>query len=426
MTAKFEKTTTNQGVITFEIPAETVKAGLDKTFTRVRKNINVPGFRKGKVPRQIFNNVYGEGALYEETLNALLPTAYESAVKELALDVVAEPKIDIQSMESGKDWVLTAEVVLKPEVKLGEYKNLTVAKQNREVTEEDVTASLESRRASLAELVVKDSAAELGDTVVIDFEGFLGEEAFEGGKGENHALELGSGSFIPGFEDQLVGTKAEDNVEVNVTFPEDYQAADLAGKEAVFKVTVHEVKAKELPELDDELAKDLDSEVETLDELKNKIRVQLTEQKEEEAKDAISDEALRIAVENAEVVELPEVMVEEEINRQIQFFLNNIQRQGINEELYYQITGTSRDTLREQYAQEAELRTKTNLVLEAIVANESLEVTEEEREAEVADLASQYNMDAKQVRQFISDDMLTSDIKMKKAMSLVVDSAVEA
>ncbi|MDO4774582.1 MAG: trigger factor [Aerococcaceae bacterium] len=425
MTTKFEKSTANTGVLTFEIPVEDVKKGLDVAFKKVQKRVAVPGFRKGKVPRQVFNNVYGEGALYEEALNYLLPTALSTAVKEAELELVAEPKIDIQSLEKGQPWVLTAEVTLKPEVKLGEYKNLTVEKQDRTVSDEDVKADLESRRARLAELVVKESAAELGDTTVIDFEGFLGEEAFEGGKGENYSLELGSGSFIPGFEDQLVGVKAGDEVEVKVTFPETYHAENLAGQEATFNVKVHEVKAKEMPELDDEFAKDADEEVETLAELENKIRVQLEESKVAAAKEIVEDLALRQAVGNAEIVDLPQVMIEEEINRQVSHFLNNLKRQGINEDLYFQITGSNPEALRAQYAEEAELRTKTNLVLEAIVKAEALTVTDSEIEAEVADLAKQYNMDPEQVKRFVTGDMLTSDIKMKKAMSLIVDTAVE-
>ena len=425
MTINFEKTSVNEGILTFEIPVEDIKEGLDKAFRRVQKNITVPGFRKGKVPRQVFNNVYGESALYEEVLNSTLPKAYESAVKEAELDVVTQPEIDVKSMEKGQPWVLTAKVTLKPEVKLGEYKNLEVEKQDTTVTDEDVNNEIESKRKSLAELVVKEDAAESGDTVVIDFEGFVGDEAFEGGKGENHSLELGSNSFIPGFEDQLVGVKPGDEKDVVVTFPEEYHAEDLAGKEATFKVKVHEVKALQLPELDDEFAKDADDSVETLAELENKIRVDLTESKEAAAKEIVEDLAIRKAVENAEIVELPYEMVHEEIHRQMDHFLNNLKRQGIDKELYFQITGSSEADLHDQFGEEAELRTKTNLVLEAIVENEDLTVTEEEIENEVNELATQYQMSADQVKQFVSNDMLTSDIKLKKAMELIVSTAVQ-
>lgn len=426
MTTNFEKTTGNEGTLTFEIPQEEVKKGLDQAFKKVQKTVSVPGFRKGKVPRQIFKNVYGEEALYDEALNAVLPDAYEAAVKEAGLDVVGQPKLDIETIGKKEPWVMKAEVTLKPDVQLGEYKGLSVEKQDTEVTDEDVQNAIKSRQEKLAELVVKDSEAVDGDTVVIDYEGFVDTEAFDGGKAENHSLELGSNSFIPGFEEQLVGTKAGDNVDVNVTFPEEYQAEELAGKEAVFKVTVHEVKATELPELDDEFAKDVDDEVETLAELENKIRVQLEEEKQQAAKEVFEDLALRQAVDNAEVEGgVPWAMVHEEIHRQMDYFLNNLSRQGIQPEMYYQITGTTSQDLHDQFEEEAELRTKTNLVLEAIVKAENLEVSDEEKEEEVKSLAEQYGMEVDQVRGFVSDDMLDSDIKMKKAMSIIVDSAEE-
>ena len=419
---KFEKTSVNEGTLTFEIPVEEVNKALDIAYKKVRKNISVPGFRKGKVPRQIFNNVYGEASLYEEALNITLPVAYQKAVDEEGLEVVAQPQIDIESMEKGQPWVLTAKVTLKPEVKLGNYKGLTVEKQDRTVTDAAVEAKIEAKRQELAELVVKEAAAAKGDTVVIDFEGFKDGQAFDGGKGENHSLELGSNSFIPGFEDQLIGAEPGQSLDVNVTFPENYQAEELAGQDATFKVTVHEVKAKELPELDDEFAKDADDEVESLEEYKNKVRVQLEENMEATAKEAVEDLALRQAVENAEVVELPQAMVDDEVQRQMDHFLNNMKRQGINEDLYYQLSGTSREDLHKQFA---ELRTKTNLVLEAIVKEEGIEVSEDEIQAEVEALAGQYGMDANQVRQYVTEDMLVSDIKLKKAMSLIVDSAEE-
>lgn len=426
MTATFEKTATNEGVLTFSIPQEEIQQGLTIAFNKVKGNLNVPGFRKGKVTRQVFNRMFGEQALYEDALNAVLPKAYDAAVAEVGLDVVAQPKIDVKSMEKGQDWVITAEVTVKPEVKLGEYKNLTVAKQEREVTDADVEERLNQKRNQLAELVVVEEPAKEGDTVVIDFEGFKDGVAFEGGKGENYALELGSGSFIPGFEDQLVGAKAGDDVEVKVTFPEDYQAEDLAGQEAIFKVKVHEVKEKELPELDDEFAKDVDEEVETLDELKAKIREELTATKASQAEEAVHDEALRKAVENAEVVELPHVMVHDEVHRAMDEFLNNMQRQGISPEMYYQLTNSTEADLHKQFEQDAELRVKTNLVIEAIVKAENLEATEEEIEKEIAELAETYNMPVDQVKRLLTTDMLSHDITMKKAIDLVTSTAVEA
>lgn len=426
MTVNWEKKGTNDGVLTFEIPEETMKVEMDKVFKKVRKTITVPGFRKGKVPRHIFNKNFGESALYEDALNAALPAAYEAAVKEAGIDPVAQPNIDVKSMEKGQPWVITAEVTVKPEVKLGEYKNLTVEKQDREVTEEEVEEGLKQRQERQAELALKEDAAEEGDTVVIDYEGFVDGEAFEGGKDQNHSLELGSNSFIPGFEDQLVGTKAGEEKDVVLTFPEDYQAEELAGKEATFKVLVHEVKTKELPQLDDEFAKDLEEDVESLDELKAKIRKELEESKTAAADEAVQDLAVRQAVENAEIVELPGSMVHDEVHRQMDMFLNDMQRQGISPEMYYQITGTTEQDLHKQMEADADVRTKTQLVLEEIIKAENFEVTEEEITEEVEMLAGQYNMDVERVRGLVSEDMITNDIQMKKAMALITDTAIEA
>lgn len=426
MTATFEKVGTNDGVLTFEISEESKKAGLDHAFNRVKKNLNVPGFRKGKVTRQVFERMYGEAALYEDALNFLLPDAYDNAVEETGIFPVSQPKIDIESLEKGQPWVIKANVVLKPEVKLGDYKGLTVEKQDRTVSDEDVEARLVQEQEKAAELVVKETAAENGDTVVIDYEGFLGDTPFEGGKGENHSLELGSGSFIPGFEEQLVGKKEGENVDVTVTFPEEYHSEDLKGQEAVFKVTVHEVKSKELPELNDEFAKDIDDEVETLEELKAKFRKDLEKVKNEAADEAKNDAALRLAVENAEIVDLPHEMVHDEVHRQMEHYLNDMRRQGISPEMYYQITGTTEQDLHKMMEADADVRTKTNLVLEQIVKDEAIEATTEEIEAEIKTLADQYNMDIEQVRGAVSEDMLKNDIAMKKALALITDSAVEA
>ncbi|MFL2076667.1 trigger factor [Marinilactibacillus psychrotolerans] len=425
MTTNFEKTGATSGRLTFSIDQETVKDGLDKTFKKVQKTLNVPGFRKGRVPRKMFNQMYGEAALYEDTLNDLLPDAYSKAVEEAGIEPVAQPNIDIESVEKGQDWKLIAEVTLKPEVELGEYKGLEVTKQDREVTEEAVEKNLESRRENLAELTVKEDAAEEGDTVVIDFEGFNDGVAFEGGKGENHSLELGSNSFIPGFEEQLVGSKAGEEKEVTVTFPEEYQAEDLAGKEAVFNVKVHEVKSKELPELDDEFAKDADEDVETLDELKAKIRENLEEGRENSANDARDDEAIRKAVLNAKIEEIPHEMAHDEVHRQMDMFLNNLQQQGISAEMYYQMTNSSESDLHKQFEGEAEFNVRTNLVLEAIVEAENLEANEEDIEKEIKDLAAQYNMPEEQVRSVLSVDMLTKDISLKKAIDLITSTAKE-
>ena len=426
MTAKWEKTGTNDGVLTFSIPQVEVQKGLTQAFNKVKGNLNVPGFRKGKVSRQVFNKMYGEAALYEDALNAVLPAAYGAAVKEAGIEPVSQPQIDVESMEAGEDWVIKAEVTVKPEVKLGQYKDLEVSKQDREVTDADVDARLEREQQSQAELVIKeDAAAENGDTVVIDFEGFVDGVAFEGGKGENYSLELGSGSFIPGFEDQLVGQKADSNVDVTVTFPEDYQAEDLAGKEAVFKVVVHEVKAKELPELDDEFAKDVDDTVETLDELKAKYRKELEETKEKAAEDAKDEEAIKKAVANSEIVDLPHVMVHDEVHRSMDEFLNNMQRQGISPEMYYQLTGSTEEDLHTQFEGEAGERVKTNLVIEAIAAAENIDASEEEIANEIQELSEAYNMPVEQIKRVLTEDMLKHDIAMKKAVELITGTAVE-
>ena len=424
MSVSFENTATNRGVVTFTIGQDKIQPALDQAFNKVKKNLNAPGFRKGHMPRAVFNQKFGEEALYDDALNAILPAAYEAAIAELGLDVVAQPKIDVKSIEKGQDWTLTAEVVTKPEVKLGAYKDLEVSVEaSKEVTDEEVDAKLENERKNLAELVVKEGAAENGDTVVIDFVGSVDGVEFDGGKGENHSLELGSGQFIPGFEDQLVGAKAGDEVEVKVTFPEDYQATDLAGKAAVFVTKVNEVKAKEVPALDDELAKDLDDEVETLDELKAKYRKELEAAKEIAYDDAVEGAALDWAVENAEIVELPAEMVEDEVHRAMNEFMGNMQRQGISPEMYFQITGTTQEDLHKQYEADADKRVKTNLVIEAVAAAEGFDATEEEIQKEINDLAAEYNMEVSQVSALLSPEMLKHDITMKKAVEVITSTA---
>ena len=424
MSVSFENTATNRGVVTFTIGQDKIQPALDQAFNKVKKNLNAPGFRKGHMPRAVFNQKFGEEALYDDALNAILPAAYEAAIAELGLDVKKKKKIDVKSIEKGQDWTLTAEVVTKPEVKLGAYKDLEVSVEaSKEVTDEEVDAKLENERKNLAELVVKEGAAENGDTVVIDFVGSVDGVEFDGGKGENHSLELGSGQFIPGFEDQLVGAKAGDEVEVKVTFPEDYQATDLAGKAAVFVTKVNEVKAKEVPALDDELAKDLDDEVETLDELKAKYRKELEAAKEIAYDDAVEGAALDLAVENAEIVELPAEMVEDEVHRAMNEFMGNMQRQGISPEMYFQITGTTQEDLHKQYEADADKRVKTNLVIEAVAAAEGFDATEEEIQKEINDLAAEYNMEVSQVSALLSPEMLKHDITMKKAVEVITSTA---
>ena len=425
MTASFEKTGVNNGTLTFTIGQELITKGLNVAFDKVKKNLNVPGFRKGKVSRTVFNKMYGEEALYEEALNAVLPESYEAAVVEAGIDPVAQPKIDIKSMNKGEEWEITAEVVVKPEVKLGEYKNLEVSVDvTKEVTDADVDAKIEAAQKNLAELVIKEDVAANGDTVVIDFEGKVDGVAFDGGTAENHSLELGSGSFIPGYEEQLVGHKAGETVEVNVTFPEDYQAEDLAGKAAVFTTTIHEVKAKEVPEIDDELAKDIDEEVSTLAELKEKYKAQLTEEKETQYTDAVDTAAIETAVANAEIVELPSEMVHDEVHRAMNEFLGNMQQQGISADMYYQLTGTSEDQLHAQFEGDADKRVRTNLVIEAVAAAENFETTQDEIDIEISELAENYNMPKEEVSKLLPADMLKHDIAAKKAVEIITSTAV--
>ncbi|KRM81199.1 Trigger factor [Fructilactobacillus sanfranciscensis DSM 20451] len=421
--ADWSKKELNKGELTFKIDLDKIKEGLDKAFDKNKKNIKVPGFRKGKVSRQVFNQMYGEEALYQDALNIMLPEVYAEAVAEAGIDPVGQPNISVESMEKGKPWVLKADVSVKPDVKLGEYKGVEVPKQNTRVYKKDIDAKLDSMLQSQAELVLVDRPAKDGDTVIIDFDGSVDGNHFEGGKANNYSLELGSGSFIPGFEDQLVGHKAGDDVEVKVTFPADYPQKDLAGKEALFETKIHEVKEKQLPKLDDEFAKDVDEDVDTLEALKEKIKTELKEQKEAAAHDTIENDAIDAAVNNATVKDIPQVMLDEDVERQMDQYLAGIQQQGIPADMYFKMTGTSKDDLKKQFVAGADKRVKTSLVLEAIVKAEKINPSEDDVNAEVADLAKQYGMKEEAVRGALSDDMLKHDIGIQKAVSVVVDNA---
>ena len=425
MSAKWERDSdASKGTLTFDIDVDTIKKGIDEAFVETRKKITVPGFRKGRVPRQIFNQMYGEESLYQDALNKVLPDAYSAAVKETKIQPVAQPQIEIKSMEKGQPWTLTATVDVMPEVKLGDYKGMEVPEQDTTVSDADVDSELEKKRQQQAELVLKeDKPAEKGDTVVIDYEGSVDGKKFDGGSADNYSLELGSGSFIPGFEDQLIGHNSGDDVDVKVTFPEDYHAKNLAGKDADFKVKIHEIKEKQLPELDDDFAKDVDEDVDTLDELKDKTKKQLQEDKDNQAKAAIEDAAIEKAVANAEIQAIPQAMLDDDTNRQMQQYLAGMQQQGISPQMYFQITGTKEDDLKKQFANDAEQRVKTNLVLEAIVDDAKLEASDDEIKQEIADLAKQYGMKEDAVEKALSKDMLSHDIKIKKAVDLVADSA---
>ncbi|MBC1488578.1 trigger factor [Listeria sp. FSL L7-1485] len=426
MSVKWEKQEGNVGKLTFEIEQEKVKEGLDRAFVKVRKTLNVPGFRKGKVPRQIFNQRFGEEALYQDALDILLPEVYSAAIDEAGIDPVDTPQVNIESMEKGETWVLTADVTVKPEVKLGDYKGLEVEKRETELTTEELEEELKQIQERQAELVVKEDApAENGDTVILDFEGFKDGVAFEGGQAENHSLELGSGQFIPGFEEKLVGLKAGDEADIELTFPEEYHAEDLAGQPVVFKVKLHEIKTKEVPALDDELAKDIDEEVETLDELKEKISKRLQEAKEDSVAQAKQEEVIAKAVENAEV-DIPHAMVHHEADHLMNHFAQDLQAQGLTPELYYQFTGQTEEAMHAQMEKDAEKRVKMNLVLEAIAEAENIEPTEEAIDEEIATLAEKYGMEKDAVRAALGDmSELKSDLKIRKAIDVLLDSAVE-
>ncbi|WP_416729111.1 trigger factor [Fictibacillus sp. JL2B1089] len=430
MTAKWEKLEGNQGVLTVEVEATEVDTALDQAFKKVVKQVNVPGFRKGKMPRRLFEQRFGVESLYQEALDILLPKAYGDAVQEAGIEPVDRPEVDIEKMEQGSNLVFTAKVIVKPEVKLGDYKGLEVEKTETEVTDEDVQNELTSLQEQQAELVVKEEGTvENGDTVNIDFEGFVDGEAFEGGKAENYSLEIGSGSFIPGFEEQLVGEKAGAEKEVNVNFPEEYHAEELAGKPAVFKVSIHDIKAKQLPELNDEFAKEAEGDAETLEDLKKELRTKLEESKKQEAENKTRETVIEKASENAEI-DIPEAMVNTELDRMVQEFGQRLQMQGMNLDLYYQFSGTSEEALREQMKEDAGKRVRTNLVLEAIVEAENIEVSEEEIDAELSKMAEMYQMEVDQIKQMLAmqggNDAVAADLKVRKAIDFLVENSKTA
>ncbi|MCY9091749.1 trigger factor [Bacillus mojavensis] len=423
MSVKWEKQEGNEGVLTVEVDAETFKTALDDAFKKVVKQVSIPGFRKGKIPRGLFEQRFGVEALYQDALDILLPVEYPKAVEEAGIEPVDRPEIDVEKIEKGESLIFTAKVTVKPEVKLGEYKGLGIEKDDTAVTDEDVQNELKALQERQAELVVKEEGAvEEGNTVVLDFEGFVDGEAFEGGKAENYSLEVGSGSFIPGFEDQLVGLEAGAEKEVEVTFPEEYHAEDLSGKPAVFKVKIHEIKAKELPELDDEFAKDIDEEVETLAELTEKTKKRLEEAKENEADAKLREELVLKASENAEI-DVPQAMIDTELDRMLKEFEQRLQMQGMNLELYTQFSGQDEAALKEQMKEDAAKRVKSNLTLEAIAKAENLEVTDEEVDAELSKMAEAYNMPVENIKQAIgSTDAMKEDLKVRKAIDFLVEN----
>ncbi|WEV54102.1 trigger factor [Leuconostocaceae bacterium ESL0723] len=417
----------NQGTLEFSIAQADIQKGLKTAFERNKDKIAVPGFRKGKVPFNLFLQKFGEEALYQDVMDLTLPGAYEAAVLEAGINVVGRPSIAPISMEKGQDWQLKAEVDVAPEIKLGEYLGVEVPAQDDKVEKEDLDAELKRLQENQAELVLQDEGtkAEKGDTVVIDFDGSIDGDHFDGGQGKDFSLELGSGQFIPGFEDQLIGHSANQEVDVHVTFPEDYQAKELAGKEALFEVTIHEVKRKTLPDLDDEFAKDVDEDVDTLDELKQKIQKRLEDQKKQEAQNAFEDAAIGKAVDNATVEggEIPEAMIQEDVESQTNQYLSQLQQQGISPEMFFKISGQTKEGLSQQFMEGADKRVKTGLVLDAIIKKEGIDPDEAAVNAEVTDLAKQYNIDEAQVRAALSDTLLKHDIAMREVVKQIVDAA---
>ena len=425
MSVKWEKQEGNTGLLTVEVPASEVDKALDKAFAKVVKQINVPGFRKGKMPRPIFEKMYGVEALYQDALEIVINSTYPAALDEAGIDPIDYPQIDgTENFAKGTDFTYVATVTVKPEPKLGEYKGLEVTKLSTEVTEEEVEAQITAQLAKKAELEVKEEGAvEEGDTAVIDFEGFVGDEAFEGGKGEGYSLEIGSGSFIPGFEEQLVGVKAGETKDVIVTFPEEYHAAELAGKEAKFVVTVHEIKTKVMPELNDEFAKEIDPEVDSLDALRTKLKEAAVAKKEADAEGSLRDELVEKAAANAEV-EIPEVMINTEIDRMVQEFGQRLQMQGMNLDLYYQFSGQDEAALRTQMKADAENRVRVSLVLEAIATAENVTVTEEEVNAEIDKMSSQFGMTTDQIKTALGGTaVLENDLKTQKTVEILVENA---
>ena len=387
----------------------------------------MPGFRKGKVPRQMIEKMYGAEIFYEDAANALIPTAYGKAYDECELDIVSQPKVEVVQLEKGKPFIFTAEVAVKPEVTLGEYKGLSVDKVSNRVTAKEVDAKLEEEQKKNARtVVVEDRAVQDGDEVVLDFEGFVDGVAFEGGKGENYPLTIGSGSFIPGFEEQLIGAEAEKEVEVNVTFPEEYHSEDLAGKAAVFKCTVHEIKAKELPELDDEFAAEV-SEFDTLDAYKADIKAKIKEQKIADGNRKKEDQVVEKAVANA-TMEIPEAMIDTQVNQMAQDFAQRIQQQGLSMEQYFQFTGMTAEKMMEELRPQAVKRIETRLVLEAIAKAENIEITDEKIDEELAKMAEAYKMEVEKLKEFMGEnekEQMKMDLAVQEAVTFLADNAVE-
>lgn len=424
MTATWEKKEGNEGLLQVTVPAEEVDKALDQAFKKVVKQINVPGFRKGKVPRPIFEQRFGVEALYQDAVDILLPKAYSNAVEEAGINPVDQPEIEVTQIEKGKEFKFDATVTVEPEVELGDYKGLEIEKQDTELTDEEVEATINQRLEAMADMVIKeDGKVEEGDTVNLDFDGYVDGEQFEGGQADGYDLEIGSGMFIPGFEEQLVGLKVGEEKDVEVTFPEEYHAEELAGKPATFKTKINEIKTKEVPELDDELANELDSEANTVDEYKENLRKQLAESKATEAENVQKEEAITKATDNAKV-DIPEAMIKTEEDRMLQEFAQRLQQQGLNLETYFQISGQSEEDLRGQMKEDAEQRVKTNLTLAAIADAENIEASDEDVEKELETMSSQFGISVDDIKSTLGNtDIVKNDVRVKKVIDLLVNEA---
>ena len=427
MSLQVEKLEKNMAKLTIEVSAEDLDKAMEKAYQKQKSRISLPGFRKGKAPRKMIESMYGKGVFMEDAVNSLVPQEYTKALGECDLEIVSQPEINVTQMEPGKALIFTADVAVKPEVTLGDYKGVEVPKSEIAVTDEEVDAEVKKEQDKNARTVaVEDRAAANGDITTIDFEGFVDGVAFEGGKGTDYALTLGSGTFIPGFEDQLVGANTGDHVEVKVTFPEEYQAKELAGKEAVFQCDVKKIETKEVPELDDEFAKDV-SEFDTLAEYKEDVKKKLTEKKEKEARTAKENAAVDKAIENAQM-DIPELMTKTECRQMMDDFSRRMQQQGLSMEQYFQFTGQSMDKMMEDMKPQALKRIQTRLVLEKVAEAENIQPSEEEITEEIQKMADAYNMEADKIREAIGEsglEQMKKDMAVQKAVTVIADAAVE-
>lgn len=427
MSLQVEKLEHNMAKLTVEVAAEDVEKALQAAYLKQRKQINIPGFRKGKVPRQMIEKMYGPEVFYDEAANNMIPDAYAKAYDESELDIVSQPKIEVVQMEKGKPFIFTAEVATKPEVTLGDYKGLKVDKVSTRVTQKEVDEEIEKERERNARTIeVTDRAVQDKDEVTLDFEGFVDGVAFEGGKGEDYPLTIGSGSFIPGFEEQLIGAEIDKEVEVNMTFPKEYHSEELAGKDATFKCTVHTIKAKELPELDDEFASEV-SECETMDAYRAEVKKNIKERKERTGKEKKENQAVDQAIENAQM-DIPEAMIEFQVRQMADDFARRIQQQGLTVEQYFQFTGMTAEKMMEEMRPQAEKSIKTRLVLEAIVKAENIEVSDERVEEELTKMAEAYQMEVEKLKEFMGENekkQIKEDLAVQEAITLLVNESVE-